>query len=103
MKRFLLDDDGSNFFRGMGEDVPAAVAEVVRECNPSVTTYLVCSGTGACFWPTRIGHVDPKAAGLLAAHQRGMDPLGLWLRELKTAGKETFITYRMNDVHDPTD
>jgi hypothetical protein len=87
----------------MGDDAPAAVAEAVRECSPAVSTFLVCSGAGSCYWPTRVGHVDPRAEALVAAHARGLDPLGMWLKALKAAGKETFITYRMNDVHNPTD
>jgi len=115
MKRLLLDNDGSNFFKGMGDDVAADVAQVVRECNPAVTTYLVCSGAGTCYWPTQIGQVVSKyhtlnkagrheavlSHGLVAAHERGVDPLGLWLEALKADGKETFITYRLNDVHNP--
>ena len=67
MKRFLLDNDGNNFFKGLGHDVVAAVAEAASECHPAVTTYLVCSGAGTCYWPTRVGTVDPRADGLLAA------------------------------------
>jgi len=103
MKRFLLDNDGSNIFHNLDEDVAGNVAEVVRECPANVTTYLLCSGAGTCYWPTRVGVVDPRARGLLAAHEKGLDPLGMLLGGLKAAGKETFITYRMNDVHNPMD
>lgn len=103
IKRFLLDNDGSNITYNLGEDVSGAVAEVIRECPANVTTYLLCSGAGSCYWPTKIGHVDPRTKGLIAAQARGLDPLGLLLQGLKAAGKETFITYRMNDVHYPTD
>ncbi len=103
MKRFLLDNDGSNIFHNLGEDVTATVAETVRECPSTVSTYLLCSGAGSCYWPSKVGNVDRRARGLLAAHSRGLDPVGMLLRELKAAGKETFITYRMNDVHNPTD
>jgi len=103
MRRFILDDDGTNFTKGLGEDVAGAVAETVRECPPEVTTYMVCSAAGQCLWPTRVGLVSPKYPGLIAAHQRGLDPLGMRLTALKEAGKETFITFRMNDVHNPTE
>ena len=99
----MLDNDGNNFFQSMGDDVPAAVAEAVRECSPAVSTYLLCSGAGTCYWPTQAGRVNPKAKPLIAAHERGLDPLGMLLRDLKASGKETFITYRMNDVHNPTE
>ena len=103
MKRFLLDNDTSNIVHHLEEDLTAVLEETVRECPPHVTTYLLCSGAGSCYWPTKVGHVDPRAEGLVAAHGRGEDPLGMLLRLLKSAGKETFITYRMNDVHNPTD
>lgn len=103
MKRFLLDNDGSNVFHNLADDLEAAVAETVRECPSNVSTYLVCSAAGCCYWPTKVGHVDPKAEGLVAAHARGLDPLGMLLQGLKSSGKETFITCRMNDVHNPTD
>lgn len=103
MRRFLLDNDFSNTIHNLDEDVERTVDEVVRECPSNVTTYLVCSGAGNCYWPTRKGIVDPAAKGLLSAHARGLDPLGMLLGGLKAAGKETFITYRMNDVHNPTD
>jgi len=103
MHRFLLDNDGHNFLGTLGDDVEAAVAETVRECPSQVTTYLLCSGAGTSYWPTKIGVVDPRSTGLIAAHQRGLDPLGMLLAGLKASGKETIITCRMNDVHNPTD
>jgi len=104
MDRFLLDNDSSNFITRFSlDDIETTVEEVVRECPPNVTTILLCSGAGTCYWPTTIGHVDPRAQGLIAAHAHGIDPLGDLLQRLKDAGKETFITYRMNDVHNPMD
>ena len=103
MKRFLLDNDGSNLLHHLGEDVESAVADLIAECPANVTTYLLCSGAGSSYWPTRIGHVDPRARGLLAAHERGIDPLEMILTGLQRTGRETFLTYRMNDVHNPAD
>jgi hypothetical protein len=103
MHRFLLDNDSSNIFHHPIDDLDATLAEVVRECPAQVTTYLLCSGAGCCYWPTRIGHVDPRATALVEAHARGVDPLRLLLEQLKAAGKEVFLSYRMNDVHNPTD
>jgi len=103
MRRFLLDNDGGNvlYDHNLGDDVERAVEEAIRECPPNVTTYLLCSGAGTSYWPTKIGVVDPHLKALRAAHARGLDPLGRLLRGLKASGKETFITYRMNDVHEP--
>jgi len=98
--RLMLDNDGSNFTLNLGEDIEAAVAETVRECPAEVTTYLLCSAAGTCYYPTKVGCAAPSVT---AALTRGFDPFGMLLRELKAAGKETFITYRINDVHNPTD
>ena len=103
MRRFLIDNDGSNIFHQLGADAEAEIAAVVRECPANVSTYLVCSGAGCTYYPSTVSRVDVRAKGLLAAHERGVDPFGLFLRGLKAAGKETFITVRMNDVHNPTD
>jgi hypothetical protein len=101
MHRFMLDNDGSNITYNLGDDVEGMVAETVRECPANVSTYLLCSAAGSTYYPTQVGVVNQRCPGLLAAHRRGVDPFGLLLRGLKAAGKEVFITYRMNDVHNP--
>lgn len=98
--RLMLDDDGGNFLGNIGDDVPQSVADAVRDFPPDVTTYLLCSGSGACIYPSKVGFVSPSAEKCDA---RGFDPFGLLLRGLGAAGKETFITFRMNDVHNPTE
>ncbi|MCC6443164.1 MAG: alpha-galactosidase [Armatimonadetes bacterium] len=99
--RFLMDNDGSNFFYAMSADTAQAVREAVAECPECVTTYLLCCGAGTYYYPTKVGTVCPHAKPLLAALKRGEDPFGMFLDALKKAGKETFVTYRMNDVHNP--
>ncbi|MBI2190406.1 MAG: hypothetical protein HYU36_00305 [Planctomycetes bacterium] len=104
--RFLLDNDGSNIFHNAladGADLQAIVEETVQECAPEVTTYLLCSNAGNCYFPTRVGRVDPRAKGLVAALAQGHDLFGMLLQAIKKSGRETFITMRMNDVHNPTD
>jgi hypothetical protein len=103
MRRFIIDDDGSNFLENLSDDVQGDVAQVVQELNPGITTVMVCSNAASCYWPTRAGVVYTRGAGFLRALQKGIDPLGVWLKALKAAGKETFITFRMNDVHNPTE
>lgn len=106
-RRFLLDNDGSNFFcHTMTEDVNTSIGRVVGECPDVVTTYLLCAGAGTYYYPTRVGEVctldlrnSPNGPLLPRLHAQGVDPFGRFLRALKEAGKETFITYRMNDVH----
>ncbi len=108
MHRFLLDNDGSNFFcHTMGDSVEASIAEAVADCPSEVSTYLLCAtGAGKFYDPTQVGEVvveDYAKVGregrLQELHTRGQDPFGLFLQALRRAGKETFITYRMNDVH----
>jgi hypothetical protein len=109
-KRFLLDNDGTNFFlQSMTEEVEGCIAQEVSECPPHVTTYLLCAGAGTYLYPTKVGKITPvlprfpASRHLHAAWAQGLDPFGMFLKALRTAGKETFVTVRMNDVHDPTD
>ena len=103
--RFLLDNDGTNFFvHTMTDNVDQSIADAVDACPAQVTTYLLCpNGCGTFYYPTRIGEVYPAARRLLEFHQEGQDPFGRFLQALHRAGKETFITYRMNDVHGADD
>ncbi len=103
MHRFLIDDDGSNRFADLSADWRADLVEAVRECPPNVTTYLVCANSATCYWPTQVGVVNDRCPVLVEAIQRGEDPLRFWLEQLKASGRETFITCRMNDVHNPTE
>jgi hypothetical protein len=100
-RRFILDNDGGNIFGNLGKDVEAVVAGAIKECSPEVTTYMLCSAGGTCYYPTKVGCCTDQK--LLAAHKQGIDPFGMLLRNIKASGRETFITYRMNDVHNPTD
>jgi len=104
-RRFLLDSDGTNIFmqRTLSDDDYRWVAQ---QCPRSVTTYLICPNwCGKFTYPCKVGELVPQtlAPALVAAIQRGEDPLGKVLGYLKQAGKEVFITYRMNDVHDASD
>ena len=102
-RRFLLDNDGSNLFNHLTDDVEQDIRDAVAECPENVTTYLLCPGAGTFYYPTRVGDVAPNAPGLLRAHASGVDPFGMLISGLREAGKETFVTIRMNDVHDPED
>jgi hypothetical protein len=104
-RRLLLDNDGTNLFLlDLAEDVEASVAAAVAECPANVTTYMVCpNGPGKFYYPTKVGEVWEDAKLLVRAHAQGKDPFGMFLQGLRRAGKETFITYRMNDVHGADD
>lgn len=110
MHRFILDNDGSNFFlRAMSENIEECIIDAVGRCPASVTTYMLCPGAGTYLYPTRVGEVIaqtdmfPASKYLRGALEQGVDPFGMFLEALRKAGKETFITLRMNDVHNPND
>lgn len=102
-RRLLVDHDGHLLFSTLTTDYRADVDEEVRELPANVTTFLLCCGAGRFYFPTKVGLVDPNLKQLIAEHAKGEDPFGYFLDRLKASGRETFITYRMNDVHNPTD
>jgi len=102
-KRLLIDHDGHLLFSTLTTDYRADVDEEVREIPANVTTYLLCSGAGRMYFPTKVGLVDPNLKQLIAEHAKGNDPFGYFLEKLKASGRETFVEFRMNDVHNPTD
>ncbi len=103
-RRFIIDNDGSNLFwmKTLTDDDLRWAAD---QCPKSVTTYLVCLGAGTFYYPCKVGEVVPArmAPALNAAIARGEDPPGKFFEYLRKAGKEVFITYRMNDVHNAND
>jgi len=102
-QRFLFDNDGNNFVVNLTDDLEGDIRELVDECPPEVTTYLFCPGAGTYYYPTRIGVTDSRKEKMNAYLAEGIDPMGQVLEALRSAGKETFLTFRMNDVHNPTD
>jgi hypothetical protein len=105
VSRFLLDNDGTNFFvQALTEDVQGSVAAAIAACPSEVSTYLLCpNGCGRFYHPTSVGEVYPPARLLEGLYARGVDPFGIFIQQLRQAGKETGITYRMNDVHGASD
>ncbi|RFC48959.1 MAG: hypothetical protein DUW69_001062 [Verrucomicrobia bacterium] len=101
--RLLIDHDGHLLFSTLTTNFRADVDEEVREIPANVTTYLLCSGAGRTYFPTKVGRVDPNLKQLIAEHAKGNDPFGYFLEKLKASGRETFVEFRMNDVHNPTD
>ncbi len=106
-RRLLLDQDGTCFFlQTMTQDILGSIRRAVAECSPNVTTYLVCAGAGTLLYPTRVGTMVPFVESFPGSRHlhdavgKGMDPFGMFLSALRQAGKETFITLRMNDVHE---
>lgn len=101
--RLLLDDDGHNVFSMLSEDFRKDIDEAVAECPPNVTTYLLCCGAGKFYYPTKVAAVDPRCTQLVREHAKGNDPFGYFMEQLQVAGKETCVSFRMNDVHNPED
>ena len=104
-RRFIIDNDGTNLFcrKSLTE---ATLRWAVEQCPASVTTYMVCPNyCGKFMYPCSVGEMVPRdrAPGLVAAVERGEDPFGMFLDHLRQAGKEVFVTYRMNDVHGADD
>jgi hypothetical protein len=102
-RRLIIDNDGNDFCVNMTTDLDGDIEEVISFCPEEVTTYMVCPGAGTYYYPTKIGVTDPRKKRLNEHLGNGVDPLGRLLEALKKAGKETFLTFRMNDVHNPTD
>jgi hypothetical protein len=102
-RRLLVDHDGHALFSTLTTDYKADIDELVGELPPNVTTFLLCCGAGRYYFPTKVSDVDPRLRQLNQEHAAGHDPFGYFLQQLKASGKETFITFRMNDTHNPTD
>lgn len=102
-RRLLLDNDGHNLFSTLTTDFRRDIDDEVDACASSVTTYLLCSGAGRMYFPSKIGGTDPRCRQLNAEIARGHDPFGYWIERLRASGRETFASMRMNDVHNPED
>ena len=98
--RFCLDNDGTNFFsHTMTDDVEGSIADAVDACPGAVTTYFLCPNRlGKFLFPTTIGEVDATPDRLQNLHAAGIDPFGMFLQALSAAGKEAFVTFRINDA-----
>ena len=101
-RRLLIDHDGHLLFSTLTADYRADVDEEVRELPANVTTFLLGCGAGRMYFSTKVGLVDPHLKQLIADHAKGNDSFGYFLGKLKASGRETFVTFRMNDVHNPT-
>lgn len=99
----IIDDDGNNFFHQLTDDHQTCVRELITDLPASVTDYMLCAGAGTFYYPTRIARTDPRMTKIGELHARGADPFDSLLTALKSSGRRTFVTCRMNDVHNPTD
>ncbi len=98
IRRLLVNNDGTNLL--WRDDLSMdMVKRHAAECPNAVTTYLVCpNGIQKMMYPSKHEALSTRGA-LPALVAEGKDPFGAFLAELKTRGFETFITFRMNEVH----
>ena len=119
--RYLHNNDGTDILGNLWHGRrPLTVADV-HDCvdqiaGTGVTTYLMCTGSELVYYPSRYariigddvnGTLDHKGnefmpvyyrnAQLLAAE--GTDVVRAALERARYHGMETFLTYRMNDLH----
>jgi len=105
-KRYILDNDGSNIFCHSDPLDDEVIDHAVQECPDTVTTYLICPNwCGKFFFSTQVGEILPEscAQSFHALINSGKDPLGMFIERMRSTGRETFITYRTNDVHGADD
>ncbi|HIJ72945.1 MAG TPA: family 10 glycosylhydrolase [Candidatus Hydrogenedentes bacterium] len=97
-RRFLFNNDGTNlFFRA---DLTLELIHAhVDECPKEITTYLLCpNGYQKMMYPSRHEEmvIVPAFRKLV---EEGVDPFGAFLERVKQRGFETFVTFRINEVH----
>lgn len=113
-RRIIYNNDGSNIF--MEKDLVTADdvrKEVDRVVGTQVDTYMISPAAMVSYFPSKtvewLGDGRPETGSaqfpILARNvkrlvEEGHDPIGLVIDRAKEKGFETFITYRMNDVHD---
>ena len=97
-RRLLFNSDGTNLF--WREDVSMEmVAKHVAELPTEITTYLLCpNGIHKMMYPSAHEELSTRGA-LPALVAAGHDPFGAFLEGMRARGFETFITFRMNEVH----
>lgn len=97
-RRLLFNSDGTNLF--WRDDVSMEmVAKHVAEVPKDVTTYLLCpNGIHKMMYPSAHEELSTRGA-LPALVAAGYDPFGAFLDGVRARGFETFITFRMNEVH----
>ena len=97
------------------DDVKRLIDEVAYE-GSQVDTILVCINAQVMYYPTQVGTMrgtlstpeernkwpaseQQRFQNLKAFFDAGVDPYAVMLAEAKRRGKETLLTFRMNDDH----
>lgn len=112
MNRLILDSDGHNFLLvclcdDTREGIIKAISEQLVTIPREVSTYCLSPGCGTYYYPTKIGEIMGETectAGMehfRRALDKGLDPFGMWIDAINKSHMECFISFRMNDVHEP--
>lgn len=120
--RFIHNNDGSDLLGNIWFDRrPLTLADLdscvdlVTKDTP-ITTYMICSGSEFSYVPSKYGRIfGDDLNGTLSCgtdtlfhryydnamylQRQGTDLIKATLSRAKANGKETFITYRVNDLH----
>jgi len=120
--RYIHNNDGSDLLGNVWFDRRPLTLADLDSCvdlvtkNTPVTTYMICTGSDFFYVPSKYGHImGDNLNGTLSCgtdtmfhryydnamylQRNGTDLVKATLTRAKKNGKETFITYRVNDLH----
>ena len=119
--RYLHNNDGTDILGNLWHDRRPLTVDDVNDCvdliaGTGVTTYLMCTGSDLVYYPSRYariigddagGTLDHKGNEFMPVYYRnaqrlaaeGTDVVRVALERARYHGMETFLTYRMNDLH----
>lgn len=120
--RFIHNNDGSDLLGNIWFDRRPLTLADLDSCvdlvtkNTPITTYMICSGSEFFYVPSKYGRIfGDDLNGTLSCgtdtlfhryydnamylQRQGTDLVKATLTRAKANGKETFITYRVNDIH----
>ena len=119
--RLLHNNDGTDILGNLWHNRRPLTVDDVNDCvdqiaGTGVTTYLMCTGSDLVYYPSRYARIIGDDAGGTLEHKgnesmpvyyrnarrlaaEGTDVVRVALERARYHGMETFLTYRMNDLH----
>ena len=119
--RYLHNNDGTDILGNLWHGRRPLTVDDVNDCvdqiaGTGVTTYLMCTGSDLVYYPSRYariigddadGTLDRRGDTWTPVYYRnalrlaaeGTDVVRVALERARYHGMETFLTYRMNDLH----
>ena len=119
--RYLHNNDGTDILSNRWHGCRPLTVDDVNDCvdqiaGTGVTTYLMCTGSELVYYPSRYariigddagGTLDHKGNDFMPVYYRnarllaeeGTDVVRAALERARYHGMETFLTYRVNDLH----